>query len=399
MIKSRVVDIILLVIIIVFLNFFSLTLIPEHSFLPKSIFLSSLILAGIMLYYLFFKAREELVLLDKSVLIFIISFFLSAFMAKLYWNQSILTSIKSTFYFYIFFLYFVLRFLELPEERVISLIKILFFVSLVVFAIDYLTFPHPLFSYREEERRGGITTFFSGQGFTFLGAFYFLEKFNFKRRPLFLFLFLIAGFFLFFMTQSRMMLIALVLGSLFLILKSSFKHKWLTVILISIVFLGVYYKSNLLSGIKEVNKTQAEYYKENVRIKSHEYYLFEQQGSALTRLFGNGVPGMKGALRTSTLFAQYKGFFASDVGITGIYNYFGLPGVLIWLLFFYFVFKSKGDNFIKAYFLAISTTIFTGYSLFDPGYMPATVLSLYLVGMKNYYPLEEDYCSIEKVSY
>src|SRR5699024_9011618 len=126
-------------------------------FLPKAIFLSSLILAGITIYYLFFKAREELVTLDKLVLIFIISFFLSAFMAKIYWNQSIFTSVKSTFYFYIFFLYFVLHFLELQEERVIFLIKILFFISLVVFVIDYITFPQPLFSYRTGERRGGIT--------------------------------------------------------------------------------------------------------------------------------------------------------------------------------------------------------------------------------------------------
>ncbi|RYE14720.1 MAG: hypothetical protein EOP34_05775, partial [Rickettsiales bacterium] len=208
--------------------------------------------------------------------------------------------------------------------------------------------------YRDEERRNGMTVFFWGQGFTFLGGFYFLNRFFQGKRVIHLIWFLISFYCLFFLTQSRMNLIALGWGSLFLYLNSDFKRKFLVAFLLAVLAISIYSNTSIFKGIKDENKSEAKYYKDNIRFLSQQYYLVELQRGLPTILFGNGVPGKQSKLGNETENAESIGYYTSDVGLIGIYSYFGVFGAILWCLFFFSVFtmnKLKSYNYIKSYFI------------------------------------------------
>ena len=384
MIRNQfITDAIIIGIVVLFLKFFSLTLIEETSKLNSLgiIGIGSLLII-LALYTLTFKKGIEKKTLDKYVLGLIVSLLISMIMADLFWDQTFITSFKEYKYFYIFFLYFIPNSFEIEPERLKRIVAILFGLSVIVFFIDYVTFPDPLFSYRTEERREGMTIFFFGQGFTFLGGFYFLNKYITEKKIIYIGLFVVASSCLFLLTQSRMNLLALGLGFFLILLTSNLKKKYIIALAIVVLGLVIYTSTNLFSGVKEASKDQSQNYKEDIRVQAQSYFLTQFQGGAPTMIFGNGFPSSDSKLGLESMRGNLMGYWTADVGLTGIFSYFGLLGVIIWLLLFYYVFKikvSENSLYIKAYFLALLSTAFTGYSIFDPGYMPSTVLALCLL--------------------
>ena len=385
--NQLIVDAIIIATIVIFLKFFSFTLIDETSKFNSVVILGlGIILAITAIYSLTFKNNLKEKKLDKYILLLIFSMLISMVMADLFWDQTFTNSIKEYKYFYIFFIYFIPNFLDIESERLQNIIVFIFGLSVIVFLIDYITFPDPLFSYRTEERREGMTIFFFGQGFTFLGGFYFLNKYITDKKIIYLLLFGVAGACLFLLTQSRMNLLALGLGLFLILLTSNFSKKYL--IAVSLVALGIiaYTSTDIFSGVKEASQNQSKNLKEDIRVQAQNYFLTEFQGGTPTVIFGNGFPSADSKLGLESLRGNLLGYWTADVGLTGIFSYFGILGVLIWLLLFYYVFKikvSENSTYIKAYFLALLSTAFTGYSIFDPGYMPSTVLALCLLRFES----------------
>ena len=385
--NQLIIDSIIIGTVLIFLKFFSLTLIDETSkFNSIGILGLGVLLAIITFYSLTFKNNLNENRLDKYVLFLILSMIISMIMADLFWDQTFINSIKEYKYFYIFFLYFIPNFFKIESDRLQKIIVIMFGLSVIVFLIDYITFPDPLFSYRTEERREGMTIFFFGQGFTFLGGFYFLNKYITERKLMYLLLFGVAGGCLFLLTQSRMNLLALSLGLFLILLTSNFKKKYFIAAALFVLGIITYTSTDILSGIKEASQDQTKNYKEDIRVQAHNYFLTQFQGGTPTIILGNGFPSADSKLGLESLRGNLLGYWTADVGLTGIFSYFGIFGVLIWLLLFYYVFKikvSENSIYIKAYFLALLSTAFTGYSIFDPGYMPSTVLALSLMRFES----------------
>ena len=203
-----------------------------------------------------------------------------------------------------------------------------------------------------------------------------------EKKIIYILFFLVACYCLFLLTQSRMNLLALGLGFFLLLLSSNFNKKYFIAIFIVVVGLILYTSSSLFSGVKEASKDQAQNYKEDIRLQAQDYFLNKLQGGIPTLLIGNGFPSETSQLGIQSASASLMGYWTSDVGLTGIFSYFGILGVLVWIFLFYFVFKMKLNYnavYIKAYFLTLLTTAFVGYSIFDPGYMPSTVLALILL--------------------
>ena len=381
--NQLIIDAIIVAIILVFLKFFSLTLIDETSKLNSvGIIGFGTIMIVFSLYSLTFRKDIEKKTLDKYVYFLIGSLVISMFMAELFWDQSFIVSFKEYKYFYILFLYFIPILLNIGTERLNRILVILFAFSVVIFLIDFVTFPDPLFSYRTEERREGMTIFFFGQGFTFLGGFYFLNKYVNEKKLIYLALFGIACGCLFLLTQSRMNLLALGLGFFLILLTSNFNKKYFIAFSLAVVSIVVYTSTNIFSGVKAASQDQSQNYKEDIRVQAQNFFLTEFQGGTPTMIFGNGFPSADSKLGLESMRGNLLGYWTADVGLTGIFSYFGVLGVLIWLLLFYYVLKikvSENSMYIKAYFLTLLSTALTGYSIFDPGYMPATVLALSLL--------------------
>ncbi|MGB5941996.1 MAG: hypothetical protein WBG71_03880 [Leeuwenhoekiella sp.] len=380
--SKSVTDVIIIIALLFFIEFFSLKTLEDSSMISAGVFGFGVLFLITTIIAILYKTGYRLHLLDKLVLYYVIAIFLSLLAVYNYWDQSLISSFLAYRDFYIFFLYFVLIATNATQERVERIFIILFFLSLFIFFVDYLTFPDSIFANRSEERREGITIYFYGTGFTFLGAFYYLNKFFRKWNFFYLLWFGLAFVCLFFLTQSRMNLIALVLGFFLLLVDSDFRYKWSLVVAGMIGALVFYNTSAAFDGIKEENQAQAKYYKDDIRVQSQEFYLTELQGGIGTVIFGNGHPSGGSRLENATFKGMKKGYFTSDVGITGIFSYFGLMGVVFWGIIFPIAFFTKyGQDlqYIRAYFLTIFTTVLTGYSLFEPGYMPVTVLALYLL--------------------
>ena len=388
MLKNQfIIDGTIIAIIILFLNFFSLTLIEDTSKINSlGVIGSGTLLVAFTVYSLLFKKGIESKILDKFILFFMLSIIISMVMANLFWDQTFINSFKEYKYFYIYFLYFIPVLFEIEPERLLRILVIFFILTIGIFIIDYITFPDPLFAWQNEERRDGITIFFYGQGFTFLGGFYFLNKYITDKKLIYLLLFGVAGVCLFFLTQSRMNLLALGLGLFLILLTSNFNKKYL--IAIGLVALGIiaYTSTDIFSGVKEASQDQTKNYKDDIRVQAQNYFLNEFQGGTPTMIFGNGFPSADSKLGLESLRGNLLGYWTADVGLTGIFSYFGILGVIIWLILFYYVFKikvSENSIYIKAYFLALLSTAFTGYSIFDPGYMPSTVLALCLLRFES----------------
>ena len=381
--NNWIVDALIVLIIIVFLRFFSFTLVEENSKLGTlGIIGPGILLSIFTLYSYIFKKGIEKKVIDRFIIYFIFCMVLSTVTANLYWDQSFIVSLKEYKYFYIYFLYFLPILLNIEKERLNRILIILFLFSVFIFLIDFVTFPDPLFSYRTEERREGRTIFFFGQGFTFLGGFYFLNKYVTEKKIIFLILFAIACGCLFLLTQSRMNLLALGLGFFLIFLTSNFSKKYFIAFALVVISTVVYTSTNIFSGVKEASKDQSQNYKEDIRLQAHNYFLTSFQGGPATVIFGNGFPSADSKLGLESLRGNLLGYWTADVGLTGIFSYFGLLGVLVWLLLFYYVLKikvSENSMYIKGYFLALLSTALTGYSIFDPGYMPATILALSLL--------------------
>lgn len=345
------------------------------------VLLAGFLLMAISLFGILFTKGIKLEAFDKLVLFFILCMIVSSVMAKVYWKQAFSSSLKAYSFFYIYFLYFILLVFNISKDRIERVLVLFFSISLLIFIIDYITFPNPLFSWRNEERRSGITIFFFGQGFTFLGAFYFLSKYFCERKLYQLFLFVFSFICLFFLTQSRLILIGLVLGFFLILLSSNFRKKYLIGLIVLVCGFILYTTATVFNGIKDASKDEAQYYKENIRLQAQNYFLTELQAGTPTILFGNGIPAVNSKLGTETDTANTLGYWAADIGLTGIYSYFGIVGVISLLIIFFAVFRlknTKDSAYLKAYCLVLLTTAFTGFSLFDPGYMPATILVFYL---------------------
>ncbi|MFC5281961.1 hypothetical protein [Pedobacter alpinus] len=373
----------IILIIFIFLQFFSYTGISEDSkVLPTAIFGCGMLMMLLSINTILFKNDFFICGLDKLVILFMAAVFLSFFTAYWYWGQPIGTSLLSYRLFYIYFLYFVLVYFQLTQKEVEQIILIIFFLTLIIFVIGFFTFPNPTFTMRSEERRNGITIFFDGQGFTFLGAFYYLQKYFKTFNLLHLLYYAIGAIFLFFLTQSRMMLVGMGLGSVVILLLSQLRYRYVFAFAGLAMGILVYLTSGVFEGIKEQNAEQAQFAGEDIRVQAYSFFLNDLQGGWPTVIFGNGYPAKGSKLETITYYGQDKGFFTSDVGLTGLFSFFGIFGEIIWILFFYKAFSMVNtQNFthVKAYFLMIFITAFTGYSIFDPGYMPSTVIALYLI--------------------
>jgi hypothetical protein len=378
----------LLLVSLCFLSFFDPISVSEQR-LGQIISLISLLIVFAHFYHqLFIKSNSIKSQISDSLVIpinlLIISVSFSMFPAYLYHNQTIFSSFLALKDFYVLFLYFILFRYNYSYKQVLNLCLLLFFITLLIFVVDYRTFPNTYFSWRSEERRDAFTILFKGQGFTLLGTFFFLAL-SFRSGKFYFLIFYILGFcFLNFFNASRMMTLALIMGTLFMLffyrkaIKKYFFYAF--PILIAGLIIGIYFLKSYIYGLFILTENQG-LSSHSIRFEAMRYFADSFQTNGLTKVFGNGFPYWKGIYQDSFIKGQILGYFTSDIGLVGFWVYFGILGVISWVLIFKKIFMNTTNDqnvFIKPYFIYLLVTIFTGYALFDPGYMISTIFCLFL---------------------
>lgn len=379
----------LLIYTIINLNFFSYS-----KFLDSSqfwIFVETVNFIPIVFYLLhvILTKKKRKGYFSLPVSIFIASIIFGAISAYIHYNQSLVKSIIASHIFYPFFTYLLLVQLKFKREDLLTVIKIIFWITILVFIIDFFTFPDTLFAWRNEDReeRAALGLFFYGQGFTTLGALIYLENYFRTNKFRYLIPFIVAFVFIVFLTGSRTYIFALGISSVFIIIYSLknmgslFTKIYRTIFLFLLGYIAIYYLQDHFVNLIDLTKYQFSNYSGDVRFNSIIYYTTEFQKGIFTQLFGNGCPSPHSELGTKIIFAKFNGYYASDVGIIGLWSYFGVLSVLAWIIIFIKVFNKRyirQNIAIIAFFIYIFINSFLTYTLFDPGYIIAYIYALYL---------------------
>jgi hypothetical protein len=315
-----------------------------------------------------------------------ISFLISMVPAYLYHDQSIFSSIRSSLFFYVFLLYFVLFKLDFTYSDILRLSLFLFFTTLVIYAINLYTFPNSLFiNDFIFSRRGGLTVRFSGQGFTFLGTFYFLSKFCRSGKFYYFVIYAVGFIFLTFLSESRIQLVTCLFNTLFVLYfyRKEISRSFLTVIPLFIiaVAVGIYYLQSYITNLYFLLHQEASTFSSNIRYEAFKYFIGDFQPNALTRILGNSYPFYPGSYSAFFEKAHLYRYWTEDLGLIGFWVYFGILGVAAWLIIFKkaFFWKTNDNNiYLKTYFIYLFSTITLGWAIFSPGYMITTAFCLFL---------------------
>lgn len=314
-----------------------------------------------------------------------VAIFISMIPAYVFHDQSFFSSIRGYRHYYVFFLYFILFKLNFSYDQVLKICIILFYTTLLIYLVDYLTFPNSFFADNSFERRGALTIRFAGQGFTVLGTFYSLSVFFRTNKFLFFILFVVAFCFNALFSASRILLLALIVNTIFMLIYyrkriNRYLIYFLPLLIIAIV-LGVYFLETYVLGLFNLAVEEISSFESNIRFLAMKYFTSDFQPSLITKLIGNGLPQVSTSYNDAFERIESYGFYTSDIGLIGLWVYFGLLAVISWLIIFKRIFISKTDDnniFIKTYFIFLLFTIFLGYPIFSPGYMITTVFCLFL---------------------
>jgi len=142
------------------------------------------------------------------------------------------------------------------------------------------------------------------------------------------------------------------------------------------------YTMPLIEGMFEAQEKNMDDGTKYVRVLAVSYFLNDFSPSFVTQIFGNGM-GHERANYGQVLkyLSQNKGFFISDIGVIGVYTYFGIFYVLAWLIIYYKILKlSISENYIYVkyfFFVSISGSLL-GSSLFHPTSVISTIFALYI---------------------
>jgi|GEM_PF-5300959 len=378
--------VLLVLVILLYLKLFSFNKIPflysEAVHLGGALLLIFLFIIGLVL-----SPKKRKIRFKKNfaipVVLFLGSMVASVFPAYIYHGQPIINSVIGMKAFYIYLLYFMLHYFQYNYDDILRVFKFFFFSVIIIYLINYLLLPDPPFYWRLDERRGSYSIFFYGRGFLVLGCFYYLQKFFTDRKISYLILYIVSAVLLV-LLASRMLTAAVLVGSALLMVSNFGKSKsyvLLFSLFLVVIFLSFYGEIMLfVSALLDVSIKQFENFDEDIRTRAIAFYITQFQESLATEVFGNSVPFYSEySLRYRLIADGYKARIG-DIGLFGVWVYFGIFAVLSWLIIFKKMFLdslSRKGLFIKTYFLYIFFQVLTGFATHNPEIMPTTIFALY----------------------
>jgi hypothetical protein len=342
--------------------------------------------AMVFVYYAFVNRRSRLARKGQfymPIVMFLVSVFISDIPCFFFHDQSILNTLVGQRAFYCYFLYFFLYHIDADQKFMLSAFKFLFFCALAVNTIDVIFIHNPPFEWRVDDRRDSVSIFYYGRGFTILGCFYCLSEFLKTKKILYLVLYLLCAAYCF-MVVSRMLTAGIAVGSGWIFLRFSKKSianfAIIIVVLIVIGVIGVFYADKIVGSMLDVSQKQISNSQDDVRVNAYRFFFTKYQVNSFTMLFGNGVPYDSDYETWSDTVRTVNAARIGDVGLVGVWVYFGVFAVLSWIIIFSkMFFKKCNDNqlFIRAYFVTVLAEAFTGFATHNPEIMPTTIFALF----------------------
>lgn len=295
--------------------------------------------------------------------------FISIINAFVFWGQSPYLTFSAGGAIYLYIYYFVLKKVDVGYDNIIKLIFVFSAITAICWVYAFYNAPGVVFGNAEEikDDRGMFRISVGGQDMVYLCYFYSLTKMLSNKRDLKYIASTIISFLLVFATLSRMTIFAVLLVTVFYVLR---KKSIIIIILVSIVALFSYNKiveNEIVSNLIELQKAQMEDPDSDKLIRSENIDSFRLFPFHIgTFLFGNGTPHSTSAygIREEGLKDRYL-FNRSDAALAGYYLNYGIVSLIIIILLLYRIIRRKIPEeyyFCKLYVIYFVVTSITTYS-------------------------------------
>ena len=247
--------------------------------------------------------------------------------------------------------------------------------------VQQFTYPTVWFATRiasldnDVEIRNGIYRYnMEGREFGLLLLFYSFQRFLEKPRKKYL-AGIILGLTGVYMLATRQVMAASVLCLLYAML-AMHKLKFSSFFMISVIAILIYCNMESLFG--DYIEMSEDINEDNIRLLSYDFYGIEyNKGQILPILFGNGVEGMS-AYGREIGNMQDMGLFRADIGIVGMYSWYGIFYVLTVLSFFIYITAKRKyiDVYLQMYVMFM---LVTSVMLHHFGYSPHHIMTLCII--------------------
>lgn len=339
--------IILLVLILIYLSahgFFNpFGVVPDS--LSKALFVCLSLLALIIALRKH-KIRNNYPKLAYRLLV--VGIFVSSIMASVFHDQSYSVSLVAVLpYLFGYLYFFVLDRFQVKSEVIERAFQILTVASLLMYILNFVSFPNMVFGETKDD-------YDMSRGFARIGVpmieivvtyfFYLINQWMISRKKKSVYWIILTAILIFMSLTRQVIVMAAVLGFLFIMQKASWFKKISVIAICIFVVYVVLPQIPMVKTMIELSEQQSLDNKsdEDIRVKAWRFYTTEFQTNAITPYLGNGVPSY-GKSRWGNFVEQTTALyqdggnacFTVDVGWAGFFWYFGGVATLGLLLMFW----------------------------------------------------------------
>jgi hypothetical protein len=375
---------ILIILTAVSLNYYFATFLPE---IFKYFRIASLALAVAIGISLSFRKGPGFIV---PIQLLTLAMLLSILVSYLTWGQSIPLGFLITIPFLLWPIFFILLKIEVPIDMIEKVIIIFGLIYIVCYFYQFANPYNVMFNlgmvddeYRES--RGIIRIIFPGAGVIWLLTCMTVTKLtdSASKYKFFWFILLILGIIIPFMQATRTYIVPTILIYCYHFAKNISLSKKIAISIVLVIG-GVFlsdFEIPVIEGILEQQEKQTEDGTKDIRYIAGTYFLTEFSPTPINKILGNGMGHERSEYGQFIDNLGQKGLFIPDIGIFGIYSYFGIIPVIAWALIGYKVYKYKIPEkyiYIKYYFFYIYFCAITGSTFYHIHYLISTIFALYI---------------------
>lgn len=323
--------------------------------------------------------------------LFIVGLMVSNIVCPFYHHQSLLTSFvaSSTVIFTYLFIYSLIWLRPDPE----LLIKYLFVVaglSMIVYFINFLTFPNNMFGepILEDLSRGMLRIHIPLFQIIMLLYFYSIGKWHLEKNNMWLFV--SAGlFFCSILSLTRqIILIMSILGFFQLLQNISWMRKLVIGASLASIALVAYTQLPIFQTMRELSENQIDAttseQKEDVRISDWRYFGYEGTDDIVPLLFGNGTPSTTNSAwgRQLDAFMEENGWFMADTSWPAcLYQYGYVTTAILLTILFSAIVKRKNPAkvYLTYFFIALFLRGIASGIWYYPDEIVVSILGFYFL--------------------
>lgn len=350
------------------------------------LFGAALIVVLLLLYWVY--GEKEHFDVKKNFKIFIIIILLtlipSMINAAYFHNQPLARSLyeqRDVYYYLSYFLFHQMRLHKKFFEKLIFYFGIAY---LLFYIIQFLVYPNVLFDVSMMKDRNTLRISLPGVTFAFLNYFYCLQQFFIKRSIKYVIVMILTLIISILLGGRQVVFMLFFVTILFLLINRHVKYKPAILVLAVTGLISIYLSfQEVFNAFVQTTVETKEAGSQYIRVRAASYFLFNFSPNEWTYIFGNGNPsGTSSYGRTIERLMDEQGFFISDVGMIGVYVYYGLFFVLgsIALLIKALTLKiHEQSKYIKYYLIMVLQAILTGTGFMRSEFIVAYCIMLYIL--------------------